>query len=327
MKAVVQDRYGPADVLAVQEIPDPAIGDDGVLVRVRAASVNALDWHTMRGRPLLSRFSLGLRAPKESVRGVDVAGIAEAVGRDVTGLRVGDEVFGTRDGAFAELVAGRVRNFVHKPANLTFEQAAAIPVAAATALQALRDVGGARAGQHVLLIGAGGGVGTFAVQLAKAFGAIVTAVTSAGKLELVRAIGADEVVDYARADVMRGGRRFEVILDVGGFQSLHDLSRVLAPGGTVALVGAGRGHLVGIAGRFAGAVLRSRFRRQRIRMFLARTTRADLEMLANLAATGKLVPVIDRAYTLEDAADAIRYVEAGRACGKVVIMVDRGSAD
>ena len=321
MKAIVQDRYGSPDVLRLRDVEMPTIANDGVLVRVRATSVNAMDWHLMRGRPYFARVGMGLRRPKQAIGGVDVAGIVEAVGQDVTELRPGDEVFGARSGAYAEYVAGRVRNFVPKPANLSFEEAAAIPVAAITALQALRDQGQVQPGQRVLIIGAGGGVGSFSVELAKAFGATVTAATSTANLELVRSIGADEVVDYTRTDVTRSGQRFDVILDVGGYRSLRDLARVVTRKGTVVPVGAGKATTLGIVSGIVVGQVRRRLLGQRMGFFVGKITRDDLLVLAQLAADGKITPVIDRSYPLAEIADAIRYAETGKARGKVVIAV------
>jgi len=321
MKAIVQDRYGSPDVLRLRDVEMPTIANDGVLVRVRATSVNAMDWHLMRGRPYFARVGMGLRRPKQTIPGTDVAGIVEAVGRDVTELRAGDEVFGARSGAYAEYVAGRVRNFVPKPANLSFEEAAAIPVAAITALQALRDQGQVQPGQRVLIIGAGGGVGSFSVELAKAFGATVTAATSTAKLELVRSIGADEVVDYTRADVTRSGQRFDVVLDVGGYRSLRDLARVAAPHGTVVPVGAGKATTLGMLSGIVVGQVRRRVLGQRMGFFVGKITRDDLLVLAQLATDGKFTPVIDRRHPLADVASAIRYAETGKTRGKVVITV------
>ncbi len=267
------------------------------------------------------RASTGLRGPKQTQPGTDVAGVVEAVGSEVTEFRPGDEVFGARSGAFAEYVAGRVRNFVPKPANLSFEQAAAIPVAATTALQALRDQAHIRAGQQVLILGAGGGVGTFAVEIAKAFGATVTATTSTANLELVRSIGTDEVVDYTRTDITRSGRRFDVVLDVGGYQAPGDLARVVAPEGTVVGIGAGKASSLGILVDLAATQIRQRLLHQRMGFFLAKITRDDLLVLAQLAADGKIAPVIDRSHPLADIAEAVRYAETGKARGKVVITV------
>jgi NADPH:quinone reductase-like Zn-dependent oxidoreductase len=321
MKAIVQDRYGSPDVLRLRDVEMPTIANDGVLVRVRATSVNAMDWHLMRGRPYFARVGMGLRRPKQTIPGTDVAGIVEAVGRDVTELRAGDEVFGARSGAYAEYVAGRVRNFVPKPANLSFEEAAAIPVAAITALQALRDQGQVQPGQRVLIIGAGGGVGSFSVELAKAFGATVTAATSTANLELVRSIGADEVVDYTRTDVTRSGQRFDVVLDVGGYRSLRDLARVAAPHGTVVPVGAGKATTLGILSGIVAGQVRRRLLGQRMGFFVGKITRDDLLVLAQLATDGKFTPVIDRRHPLADVASAIRYAETGKTRGKVVITV------
>jgi NADPH:quinone reductase-like Zn-dependent oxidoreductase len=321
MKAIVQTRYGASGVLAVEDVDMPEIGDDGVLVHVRASSVNALDWHLIRGRPYFARLTTGLRRPKSPVPGTDVAGVVVAVGQGVTEFRPGDEVFGARSGAYAEYVAGRVRNFVVKPANLTFEQAAAIPVAAITALQALRDKGGAQAGQRVLILGAGGGVGSFAVQLAKVYGAEVTAATSTNNVDMVRSIGADEVIDYRRESATRSGRRYDLVVDVGGYASLRDLSRTVTPDGTVVLVGAGNASTLGLAAGLLTVALRSRLRGPRMLFFLAQVTRDDLLALAELAAAGKISPVIDRIYPLREAAEAVRYVETGQARGKVVITV------
>jgi NADPH:quinone reductase-like Zn-dependent oxidoreductase len=320
MRAIVQDGYGsPLDVLVLKDVEEPVIGEDGVLVRVRASSVNAQEWHQTRGFSRVARAIL--RMPSIKVPGSDVAGVVEAVGADVTELHPGDEVFGARMGAYAEYVAGRVRNFVPKPATLDFEQAAAIPVAAITALQALRDKGEVQAGQRVMILGAGGGVGHFAVQLAKAFGAEVTAVTSTSHLDMVRLLGPDEVIDYTREDVTRAGRRFDLILDVGGYRSLHDLSRAMAAGGTAVMVGAGKADLVRIGLNLGEAALRSRVRGQRMRSFLARVTRDDVLRLGDLAADGKLRPVIDRTYPLAQTAHAVAYVGTGQARGKVVITV------
>jgi NADPH:quinone reductase-like Zn-dependent oxidoreductase len=321
MQAIFQAGYGPPEVLELRDIEVPVIGDDGVLVRVCASSVNAQDWHLVRGRPYLARLTTGLRRPRQAVPGADVAGIVEAVGSTVTELRPGDEVFGACAGAFAGYVAGSTRNFVRKPANVSVQQAAAIAVAGSTALQALRDKGQIRAGHHVLILGAGGGVGSFAVQIAKAFGATVTAATATPKLQLVGSIGADHVVDYTGGDATRTEQRFDVVVDIGGYHPLADLGRVLAPGGRCVLVGAGRGSLYRIAARAVGAKLRSRLRGQRMSFFFARVSRDDLLVLADLAAAGTIAPVIDCTYPLSKAAEAIRYVKSGRVAGKVVITV------
>jgi NADPH:quinone reductase-like Zn-dependent oxidoreductase len=290
-------------------------------VRVRASSVNALDWHYMRGEPYVVRLSDGLRRPKTNVRGVDVAGEVDAVGVNVTHLKPGDSVFGMRDGAWAEYVSGRT--FVPKPTNLTFEQAAAVPVAGITALQALRDKGQIQSGQRILVTGAGGGVGTFAVQIAKAFGTHVTAATSTQHLEMVRSIGADRVFDYTREDFTRDGQRYDLICDVGGNRSLSDLGRVMTPEGRLVVVGigAGAGRWLGPLLRPLGAAVRSRFGRRRMLPFLSHPNTEDLLVLTDLIEAGKVTPVIDRTYPLSGATEAIRYVETGRARGKVVITL------
>lgn len=322
MRAIVNEHFGPPEVLELREVPRPVIQADGVLVRVRAASVNPLDWHSMRGEPYFSRLmGIGLRRPKSSVRGVDVAGIVEAVGSDVTAFRPGDEVFGARSGSFAEYVAGRERNFVAKPAGLTFEQAAAIPVAGVTALQGLRDRGQLQAGQRVLINGAAGGVGTFAVQIARAFGAQVTGVCSARNVEMVRSIGAEEVIDYAREDFTRSGQRYDLILDNIGNHSLNSLRRVTTADGTIVLVGAGSGRWITPLPRIARAMILSRFVGQTISKFFANITADDLLVLRELVEAGKLTAVVDRTYPLAEAAEALRYSETGHARAKIVITV------
>jgi NADPH:quinone reductase-like Zn-dependent oxidoreductase len=321
MKAIVQERYGASGVLEIKNVEMPVIGDDGILVQVHASSVNAVDWHTIRGRPYVARMGSGMRRPKQTVPGTDVAGVVAAVGKDVTEFRPGDEVFGARSGAYAQFVAGRLRNFVAKPENLTFEQAAAIPVAAITAIQGLRDKGNVQTGQRVLILGAGGGVGSFTVQLAKGFGAEVTASTSTDKVEMVRAMGADHVIDYTRADPTRTTRRYELVLDVGGYASLGDLARAATPDGTIVNVGAGKASLPGIVIGLVAGRLRSRFGRQRVVNYLAKIERADLLVLADLAAAGKIRSFIDRTYPLSEADKAVSYAETGQARGKVVITV------
>jgi NADPH:quinone reductase-like Zn-dependent oxidoreductase len=319
MKAIVRDRYGSPDVMRVADVPMPELTDEGVLVRVRATSINALDWHMLRGKPYITRLDEGLRAPKSAVLGVDVAGTVEAVGAEVTGLAVGDRVFGSRSGAFAEYVVGR--NMVPMPANLTFEQAAAVSVAGQTALQGLRDKGGLVPGQRVLIIGAGGGVGTFAVQIAKALGADVTAVTNTGSVDLVRSLGADRVADYTRENVTRGAARYDLIMDIGGQDSLASLRRVLAPGGRVVMVAPGRGNWVGFLARIGWAIVTSRLSSRKVLPFLSNVSTDDLLALKEMIEAGKVTPVVDRTYPLEQTPDAIRYVEEGRARGKVVITV------
>ena len=325
MKAIVYRCYGPPDVLALEDVDRPAVADDEVLVRVLAASANPLDWHYMRGTPYIMRMDAGVGAPKVARLGVDFAGTVEAVGRNVTRFRPGDEVFGARQGAFAEYVAVREsRSLVPKPANVTFEQAASVPIAAVTALQALRDKGGIQPGHSVLINGASGGVGTFAVQIAKSFGATVTGVCSTRNLELVRSIGADRVIDYTREDFTAGGERYNLILDMVGNHSLLRLRDVLTPDGTLVIVGGKEGNWISPMDRPIKAMLLSPFVTQEMVMLLAQLNQADLAFLANLMQTGKLTPVIDRRYPLSETAEAIRYLEDGHARGKVVIVPDDG---
>ena len=323
MKAIVQDAYGSADVLELREIDKPVVGDDEVLVRVHAAGVDQGVWHLMAGLPYLVRIAgVGLRAPKNPVRGVDVAGRVEAVGENVTRFGPGDEVFGTCRGSFAEYACAGADRLVPKPANLTFEQAAAVPVSGCTALQAVRDRGKVRAGQRVLIIGAGGGVGTFAVQLAKAFGAEVTGVCSTTKVELVRSIGADRVIDYTREDFADGRNRFDVILDIAGNRSLSHLRRALAPEGTLVIVGGeGGGRWLGGVDRTLRALVLSPFARQKLGTWIATQPKEDLEALRELLEAGKVTPVVDRTFPLTEVPEAIRYLRDGRARGKVVITV------
>ena len=322
MKAIVQDRYGSPKRLKLVEIAQPTVDDDGVLVRVRAASVNPLDWHIMRGLPYLVRLGDGWRGPQNPVRGVDVAGIVEAVGKNVTEFHAGDEVFGHRSGSFAEFVSGKESNFALKPARLTFEQAAAVPVAGYTALQGLRDKGQVKPGQRVLVNGAAGGVGTFAVQIAKAFGAEVTGVCSARNVDLVQSLGADRVIDYAKEDFTRDRRRYDVIFDAVGNRSLAACRRALTPTGALVLVGTvSHGRFIGPMMRPIRGALLARFSKQRMGLFIAMNNKADLLVLKELIEADKVTPVIDRVYPLSEAAEAVRYLEAGHAHGKVVITV------
>jgi NADPH:quinone reductase-like Zn-dependent oxidoreductase len=324
MRAIVQDRYGPPEALHLGEVATPAVGDDQVLVRVHAAAVNAYDWHFMRGDPYLARLAMGLGGPKEKIRGRDFAGVVEAVGPKVTHVRAGDEVYGEADGAFAEYVCAAGDMVGPKPANLTFAQAAAMPLAANTALMGLRDAAELRPGQSVLINGASGGVGTFAVQLAKAFGARVTGVCSTRNVELVRSLGADEVVDYTSDDFARGGRRYDVLFDLVGNRSLADCRRALTPTGTLVLSGGGvsrGGSLVGPLGLIVKGRLAGPFVRQRVVGLTARQSTANLATLRELAESGKLTPVIDRSYELSRAAEAIRYLETEHARAKVVVTV------
>ena len=323
MKAIVQDKYGSPDVLQLREIDKPAVGDDEVLVRVHAAGVDQGVWHLMAGLPYLLRVAgFGLRAPKNPVRGRTLAGRVEAVGENVTRFQPGDEVFGTCRGSFAEYACARADRLAPKPANLTFEQAAAVPISGCAALQAVRDPGKVRPGQHVLIIGAGGGVGTFAVQLAKAFGAEVTGVCSTTKTDLVRSIGADHVIDYTREDFADGRNRYDVILDIAGNRSLSHLRRALAPEGTLVIVGGeGGGRWLGGIDRQLRAHLLSPFVRQKLGTWISTERKEDLEALRELLEAGKVTPVIDRTFPLSEAPEAIRYLRTGQAHGKVVITV------
>jgi NADPH:quinone reductase-like Zn-dependent oxidoreductase len=325
MKAIVRDRYGSADVLAVREVELPAVGDDDVLVRVRAAGLDRGAWHIMAGLPYLIRVAgYGLRRPKVAGLGSELAGVVEAVGANVTGFAPGEAVFGTCSASFAEYASARPDKLTRMPANVSFEGAAGVPVSGVTALQALRDRGRVRAGQRVLIIGASGGVGTFAVQIAKALGADVTGVSSTDKVDLVRSLGADHVIDYTRADITDEGRRYDVVLDIGGNRPLSRLRRVLTSDGTLVIVGGeDGGRWTGGLGRSLRAVALSPFVRQRLTMKTPKEHHADLERLAQLIEAGALKPVIDQAYPLERAPDAMRDLEAGRARGKLVITVRR----
>jgi len=327
MKAVRYHRYGGPDVLELQEVAMPAAGDGELLVRVRAASVNPLDWHFMRGAPYLVRMMAGLSRPKPSASrlGADMAGSVEAVGQDVTGFQPGDEVFGGLEerGTLAEYISVRADAVVlQKPAGLTFEQAAAVPVAAFTALQALRDKGRVQPGQKVLVNGASGGVGTFAVQIAKALGAEVTGVCSTANVGMVASIGADHVVDYTREDFTRAERRYDLLIDIAGNRSLAETRRVLAPKGALVVVGGpNKGRWIGPFGRTIRMLMQSPAVSQRMVSFLAHQNRDDLAVLRELLDAGKVTPVIDRAYRLNQVAEAVRYLETGHARGKVVITV------
>jgi len=320
MRAIVRCDYGGPGVVQLQELEKPTPGPDEVLVRVRAASVNPLDWHFMEGTPYFARLGMGLRKPKSIRLGVDFAGTVEAVGANVKKLRPGDEVFGGRTGAFAEYVAVREdRAVAPKPTNLTFEEAAAVPIAAVTALQALRDQGKVQPGQKVLINGASGGVGTFAVQIARALGADVTGVCSTRNVALVRSLGADRVIDYTREDFTTTGQRWDVILDNVGNHSLRECRRALAPNGRYVMVGGQPGQWIDPLPRALGALVLSRFVSQDLRMFLAELNGRDLAVLGELMQAGKVKPVIDRRYPLGEASAALRYVEAGHARGKVVL--------
>jgi NADPH:quinone reductase-like Zn-dependent oxidoreductase len=321
MQAIVRDEYGSPDVLELREIERPDLTDDGVLVRVHAASVNRADWYMLTGL-YVGRPQIGLRKPKSRLLGSDFAGTVEAVGKDVSEFRAGDEVFGARSGAFAEYVCARANFVALKPAHLTFEEAAAVPLAALTALQGLRDRGRIQPGQKVLINGASGGVGTFAVQIAKALGAEVTAVCSTRNVELVRSIGADRVVDYSREDFARSEQRYDLMFDNAGSRSWSECKHVLEPHATVVLVGGQMGNrLLGPLGHVVKMRLAAFGSGRNVGFFIAKFNKPDLEVLRELLEAGKLTPVIDRRYELSETADAFRYMGEGHARGKVVITV------
>jgi len=323
MKAIVQDRYGSADVLEFKDIEEPVVGDDDVLIRVHAAGCGPDVWHLMAGMPYMARLAIGLRTPKLPVLGWDVAGTVEAVGSNVTGIEPGDEVMGTTKGSFAELAIDKAEDLVPKPAGLSFEEAGALPISGITALRAIRDEGHVQPGQTVLIIGAAGGVGTSAVQIAKAYGAKVTAVSSTSKEDLVRSLGADDVIDYTREDFADGSRRWDVIIDTAGRRPLSRLRRALTPKGTLVIVGGDGG------GRWTGGFFRGMLRApvvslfvgQRLRGLATKVKREDLIALTELVEAGTLKPVIDRTYPLIEAPDAIRYLEEGHSRGKIVITI------
>jgi len=321
MRAIVQTEYGVPDVLELRDVEKPAIGDDEVLVRVHAASINPYDWHSIRGVPYFLRLATGLRRPKNPIPAIDLAGRVEAVGEGVTRLRPEDEVFGLAKGALAEYACAAVDRLLPKPSALTFEQAAAVPLAGLTALQALRDTGQVEAGQKVLIVGASGGVGTFAVQIAKSFGAQVTGVCSSKNVDLVRSIGADSVIDYTREDFTRSRRRFDLIVDMVGTQSLSACRRAMTPQGTYVVVGAPTGRWVRGPDRFLKAQALSRFVSQRLVPFMTRGGLEDLSALKDLLEAGEVTPVLDRTYRLDQAAEAVRYLEGGHVAGKVVLTV------
>ncbi len=321
MRAIVQDRYGEADVLRLEEIERPGIGADEVLVRVRAAGVDQGVWHLMSGLPYLVRIAgYGLRAPNKRVRGLDLAGVVEAVGEEVTTLRPGDEVFGIGEGSFAEYAPAREDKLTRKPENLSFEQAAAVPVSALTALQAVRDHGRVRPGDEVLVLGASGGVGSFAVQIAKLDGARVTGVASTAKVEMVRGIGADDVIDYTKEDLASRGRRFDVILDTGGNRPLAELRRALTPKGTLVILGGEtEGRWLGGTDRQLRAMALSPFVGQKLTTFVSSENNRDLAVLSGLIEAGRLAPALDRTYPLESAPEAIRALREGEVRGKLVV--------
>jgi NADPH:quinone reductase-like Zn-dependent oxidoreductase len=324
MKAIRKPRYGPPEVLELRDVAVAALGPGQVLVRVHASSVNALDWHELRGEPLLVRMTDGWRRPKDASLGTDVAGVVEAIGAGADGVEIGQRVFGVAKGAFAQLVVARATNLVPIPANLSFQQAGAVPVAATTALQALRDQGRIERGQAVLVHGAGGGVGTFAVQIAKALGGTVTAVSGSRNVELLRSIGADEVIDYTREDFTRRAGHFDLVVDVAGTRSVAATRRALKPEGSYVLVGGPSGRWLRPMDRFLTVVVQNRFTRQRLVGFISKISRNDLMTLAGWLESGTISPVIDRTFPLCDVPAAIRYVEERRASGKVVIETAPG---
>jgi NADPH:quinone reductase-like Zn-dependent oxidoreductase len=323
MKAIVHDTYGPPSVLRLEEIPQPVPAAGEVLVRVRASAVDQGVWHVTAGLPYPIRATpFGLKKGQARVRGMDLAGRVEAVGPDVTRFKPGDEVYGSCDGAFAEYACAQQDRLALKPANLDFAQAAAVPVSCCTALQALRDHGRVQAGQSVLVIGAGGGVGSFAVQLAKAYGAQVTGVCSTGKVDRVRALGADDVIDYTAADPLDGARRYDLILDIAGNRPLGRLRRALTPHGTLVIVGGETdGKLLGGADRQLRAMLLSPFTGQRMLTFVGTQRHDDLVHLAELIEAGSLTPAVDRSYPLAEVPEAIDQLRAGRVFGKIVIQL------
>jgi NADPH:quinone reductase-like Zn-dependent oxidoreductase len=323
MKAVVYDEYGPPDVLQIRELPDPEVGDTDVLIRVRAASINPLDWFAVTGTPLIARPGFGFKKPDGERLGADVAGVVEAVGGAVTSLKPGDQVFGTAKGTLAEMVvATEGKSISPKPANLSFVEAAAVPVAGLTALQALRDKAHVQAGQEVLVNGAAGGVGSFTVQIAKAFDTTVTAVTSTRNVELVRSLGADRVIDYTREDFTRDAGRFHVMIDVAGSRPWSGVKRVLRPDAMVVIVGGPKtsrtfGPLAHMLQMTAGSALAS----QKTTFFISKENVADLMTLEDLAETGKIKPFVEETYPLDRVTEALSYLGTGHARGKLVLTV------
>ena len=325
MKAIVYHDYGSPDVLRYEEVEKPVPGDEEVLIKVRAAALNALDWRILRGKPWPMRLMIGgLRKPKNTRPGRDVAGRVEAVGRNVTRFKPGDEVFGVCLGACAEYACAKEDRLALKPPNASFEEAAAVPVAALTALQGLRDKGRIQPGQKVLVDGASGGVGTFAVHIAKSFGAEVTAVCSTRNVDAARSMGADHVMDYTREDFTQSGQRYDLILAANAYHSIFDYRRALSPGGIYAM--AGGGWLQMFQAMFLGPFL-SLMGSKKMVSFMAKVTKTDLVILKDLLAAGKVVPVIDRRHPLPETAEALRYLEAGHARGKVVITVEEGKGN
>ena len=321
MKAVVSTRYCPPEGLILKEVAQPPLSPDGVLVKVQASSVNPLDWRMMRGVPYAMRLMTGFPRPKKTVQGVDVAGRVEAVGANVARSRPGDEVFGTCDGAFAEYARGKEADLAPKPSGLSFGQAASVPLAGCTALQALRDHGHLQAGQNVLINGAAGGVGTFAVQVAKALGARVTGVCSTRNVEMVRSLGADQVVDYTTEDFTRKSHGYDLVVDLVGNRPVRSLRRPLAPGGVLVIVGGGGGKLLGPLSQMLRARLLAPLLRLHVAIVMAKVTNDDLLALTKLIEAGDVTPVVDRAYPLNQAPEAVRHVETMHGRGKTVITV------
>jgi len=321
MQAIVQDRYGSTDVLRLDDIDVPEPGTGAVLIRVRAAGVDRGVWHLMTGEPYLARLAFGLRRPRNRVPGMDVAGVVERIGGGVTGFAVGDAVFGIGKGTYAEFAVAPAKKLAHVPEGLSFEHAAAVPISGLTALQAVRDVGTVQPGQSVLVIGASGGVGTYAVEIATAAGAEVTGVCSTAKIDLVRSIGAAHVVDYTRDDIVELGTRYDVVIDIAGSRTLRQLRKVLAPKGTLVIVGGEGGRWLGGIERNLRAALWSPFIGQRMRAFISRERGEDIERLAEMIAAGEVRPIVERTFPLADAAAAIRQLEDGNARGNVVITV------
>jgi NADPH:quinone reductase-like Zn-dependent oxidoreductase len=324
MKAIVYYCYGSPDVLKLADVEMPTPADNEVLVKVHAASVNPLDWHYMRGSPYIMRMEAGIGAPANPRLGVDYSGTIIAVGKDVTRFQTGDEVFGGRNGAFAEYLTARDdRTIVRKPANVSFEQAAAVPIAALTALQSLRDHGQLKAGQKVLINGASGGVGTFAVQIAKSMGAEVTGVCSTRNVDMVRSLGADHVIDYTQENFTEGAVQYDLILDMVGNHSLRALGDVMKPEGKLVIVGSSsKGNFLGPMARPINALLLSPFVSQSMGMMLAELNPEDLAVMSDLMQSGKVTPVIDRSYSLSEVPEAVRYVEEGHSRGKVIISLE-----
>ena len=322
MKAMVRERYGSPDVVQLRDVEKPELADDGILVRVHASSINRADWHALKGTPVLARPMMGgIFKPKSPLIGGDFAGVVEAVGKDVTGLEPGDEAFGGRSGAFAEYVCARM-GFARKPANVTYEEAASIPTGALTALQGFRDHGRLEPGQKVLINGASGGVGVYAIQVAKALGAEVTAVCSTRNVEQAGVLGADEVVDYTRDDFTRIGRRYDVLLDIAGSKSWSACRRVLEPDGRLVLVGAEGGGLLGPLGHVGRVKVASMLRgRQKLVFFIAKFNRPDMDVLRDLVESGKVKPVVERRYDLSELTEAFRRFGEGHVRSKLVITI------